>query len=254
MSLVDEYERQFQWRDWKTVLDSLPSLHGQIVFDLGCGIGDLAAELAVRGAEVIAADMNEALLQSARVRAKARPLERVEFRAVDLRTDVDWGIRADGVWCSFLAAYFVDLPPALTSWTKNLKPGGWIALTEVDDMFGHQPLSPRTTARLTAYYDDSLAAGRYDFRAGRKLKQHLGNAGFCVTHSLTLEDRELSFNGPADPGVVEAWRSRFERMHLLRQFLEDDFDQVRSEFLDCLTREDHRSTAKVYTAIGNRNP
>lgn len=249
MSLADEYARQFQWRDWKTLLDSLPPLRGQIVFDLGCGIGDLAAELAARGADVFAGDIDDAILQPAR----ARLLDGVQFRAVDLRSNVDWGVQADGVWCSFTAAYFVDLPPALTSWTRDLKPGGWIALTEVDDLFGHQPLSPRTTARLTAYYDDALAAGRYDFRAGRKLKQHLENAGFSVTHSLTLEDRELSFNGPADPGVVDAWRARFERMHLLRTFLEDEFDQVRGEFLDCLTRQDHSSTAKVYSAIASKN-
>ncbi|HAX41565.1 MAG TPA: class I SAM-dependent methyltransferase [Bryobacteraceae bacterium] len=250
MSLADEYARQFQWRDWKTLLDSLPPLRGQIVFDLGCGIGDLAAELAARGADVFAGDIDDAILQ----RARARLLDGVQFRAVDLRSNVDWGVQADGVWCSFTAAYFVDLSPALTSWTRDLKPGGWIALTEVDDLFGHQPLAPRTTARLTAYYDDALATGRYDFRAGRKLKQHLEKAGFRVAQSMTLADRELSFNGPAGPGVVEAWRARFERMHLLRQFLEDDFDQVRGEFLDCLTREDHRSTAKVYSAIGNRNP
>jgi SAM-dependent methyltransferase len=248
MSLADEYARQFQWRDWKTGLDVLPPLRDQIVIDLGCGIGDLAAELAAHGARVVAADANEALLQ----RARARCLNRVEFRIADLRGDVDWGFQADGVWCSFVAAYFVDLSPALTSWTKNLKPGGWIAVTEIDDMFGHQPLSARATAGLTAYCEDALDASRYDFRAGRKLRHHLESAGFSVTKSLTIEDREFSFNGPADSGVVEAWRARFERMHLLRQFLGVEFDQVRGEFLDCLTRSDHVSTAKVCSVIGSK--
>lgn len=45
MSLSSEYKRQFGWRDWPSVLDGLPSLHGQTVIDLGCGVGDLAAEL-----------------------------------------------------------------------------------------------------------------------------------------------------------------------------------------------------------------
>jgi SAM-dependent methyltransferase len=248
MSLADEYARQFQWRGWKTALDALPPLRGQVVLDLGCGIGDLAAGLVARGASVVAADMDEMLL----LRARARQLHRVEFRKVDLRGDVDWGFQADGVWCSLMAAYFVDLLPSLTSWTKNLKPGGWIAVTEIDDMFGHQPLSARTTAWLTAYYDNAFEAGRYDFRAGRKINQHLENAGFTVTQSLTIEDREFSFNGPADSGVVEAWRARFERMHLLRQFLGVDFDHVRDEFLGCLTRSDHASTAKVCSVIGSK--
>ena len=44
MSLLSDYKRQFGWRDWRTVFDVLPSLDGQSVLDLGCGVGDLAAE------------------------------------------------------------------------------------------------------------------------------------------------------------------------------------------------------------------
>src|SRR5215813_13164860 len=225
MGLADDYARQFQWRDWQTVLNALPSLHGQTVMDLGCGIGDLAAELAGRGAYVIGLDINEELLQ----RARSRQLPNVEFRALDLRGNLDLGIHVDGIWCSFAAAYFIDFSDALISWSKDLKPGGWIALTEIDDLFGHEPLSASTTARLTAYYDDALAANRYDFRAGRKLKHHLENAGFVVTRSLTIRDRELSFSGPADACMVAAWRARWERMPVLKQFLGPEFNPVRDE-------------------------
>jgi hypothetical protein len=102
---------------------------------------------------------------------------------------------------------------------------------------------------LSAYCYDALAAKRYDFQAGRKLKSHLEKAGFSVTKSLTVEDREFSFCGPADPGVSDSWRARFERMKLLQDFLGPDFDQVREEFLGCLMRADHRSLAKVCCCI-----
>ena len=66
---------------------------------------------------------------------------------------------------------------------------------------------------------------------------------------MMLVDRELSFEGPALPEVLEAWRLRFERMKLLRDFCGADFEPVRDEFLQCLARVDHRSRAKVHFCL-----
>lgn len=248
MSLSSEYKRQFGWRDWPSIFDALPSLHGQTVLDLGCGVGDLAAELVARGARVIGVDMNEELLREAR----SRQLSNAEFRAGDLRTLPDLGIAADGLWCSFAAAYFPDLTTALTAWARNVRSGGWIALTEVDDLFGHEPLSVRTKALFRAYAEDALAAGGYDFHMGRKLRAHLERSGFTVSKMLMLEDQELSFSGSACFEVLDAWRSRFNRMKLLRDFCGPDIDQVQEEFLGCLKRADHTSAAKVYCCIATK--
>jgi len=248
MSLSSEYKRQFGWRDWPSIFDALPSLHGQTVLDLGCGVGDLAAELVARGARVIGVDMNEELLREAR----SRQLSNAEFRAGDLRTLPDLGIAADGLWCSFAAAYFPDLTTALTAWARNVRSGGWIALTEVDDLFGHEPLSVRTKALFRAYAEDALAAGGYDFHMGRKLRAHLERSGFTVSKMLMLEDQELSFSGSARFEVLDAWRSRFNRMKLLRDFCGPDIDQVQEEFLGCLKRADHTSAAKIYCCIATK--
>ncbi len=248
MSLASDYKRQFAWRDWPTVLDALPPVRGQTVLDLGCGVGDVAAEFVARGARVIGVDMNQELLREAR----ARQLANAEFRMGDLRTCPDLGVAADGLWCSFTAAYFPDLPSALAEWARNLKPGGWIALTEIDDLFGHEPLSARTKALLRAYADNALAAGWYDFHMGRKLRDHLQRSGFTVSKVQPLADQELSFSGPARPDVLDAWRARFHRMKPLRDFCGSSAQQVQEEFLDCLMREDHRSVAQVFCCIGTK--
>jgi SAM-dependent methyltransferase len=248
MSLSSEYKRQFGWRDWATIFSALPRLRGQTVLDLGCGVGDQAAELVARGARVIGIEMNEELLRE----AQARRLPNAEFRRGDLRVPGDLGPVADGLWCSFTAAYFPDLRAALARWGKHLRPGGWVALTEIDDLFGHEPLGARTRSLLEAYARDALAAGRYDFHMGRKLREHLQRSGFTVSKVLTLEDRELSFRGPAHPEVLEAWRARLERMQLLRDFCGPEFAQVREEFLRCLTSAGHRSLAQVYCCIATR--
>jgi trans-aconitate methyltransferase len=51
MSLTEYYTRQLAWRDWATVFAELPPIAGHRVLDLGCGVGDQAAELVGRGAK-----------------------------------------------------------------------------------------------------------------------------------------------------------------------------------------------------------
>lgn len=218
------------------------------VLDLGCGVGDLAAELVARGAQVVGIDADRDLIHEARTRR----LPLADFQVGDLREDLDLHIQFDGIWCSFTAAFFPDLPEALCRWAKHLKPDGWLVVTEVDDLFAHEPLKAETQALLNAYAEEALAAGRYDFRMGRKLESHLRQAGFVVSRTFTLADQELSFNGRAQPAVLEAWGNRFARMELLRNFCGEGMPQVEEDIKTCLRREDHRSLSKVYCCIASK--
>lgn len=81
MNLASYYRRQLGWRDWPRIFEALPPLAGQTVLDLGCGVGDQAAELAARGARVIGIDMNEEVLDEAR----SRGIPSADFRIGNLR-------------------------------------------------------------------------------------------------------------------------------------------------------------------------
>ena len=246
--IAAEYEQQLGWRSWPRILDALPAISGQKILDLGCGVGDLSALLAARGARVLGLDANDDLLRAAR----SKGLENAEFRHADLSQLPAAETLFDGLWGSFVAAYFTDLSRVLQSWGEHLRPGGWIALTEIDDLFGHLPVSERTRELLDAYVRQSLAAGRYDFRMGRRLTSHLERAGFTVSRSWTVEDREFAFSGPAAPGVISAWGQRFDRMRLLQDFCGSEFAAVRRDFLEALARSDHRSEAKVYCCLATK--
>jgi SAM-dependent methyltransferase len=248
MTLADEYRRQSAWRSWKTVFDALPEVSGRTVLDLGCAIGDQAAELAARGAEVLGFDMDEALLAEAR----ARRIPRATFAASDLRHAHVPSTPADGLWCSFTAAYFPDLTSLLRAWRDGVRRGGWIALTEVDDLFAHEPLSARSRVLLERYAAEALVAGRYDFRMGRRLAQHAERAGFQITRAFTVPDAELAFDGPALAAVVAAWRLRFERMPLLIEMCGAEYDSLVEEFLATLASPDHRCAARVCCVLGRR--
>ena|SRR5690606_37480284 len=244
MTLVSDYARQLRFRDWSRILATLPSLEGQRVLDLGAGIGDLAAELAARGARVVGIDGHPELVEAAR----ARHIAGATFHLGDLRDRLNTD-PADGIWCSFTAAYFPDLSATLSRWAERLVPGGWIALTEVDDLFGHEPLAETSRALLEAYADQAFAQGRYDFRMGRKLERHLTTAGFTVGESFAVDDRELSFSGPAPTEVLAAWSARFDRMAPLRDFCGAAFETVRNDFLACLARDDHHTRTEVRCCV-----
>jgi hypothetical protein len=119
----------------------------------------------------------------------------------------------------------------------------------MDDLFGHAPLRARFRALLDAFADDTLQAGRYDMRMGRKLAGHLERSGFAVSKELTVDDAELSFHGAATVRVIDAWRARFDRMTGLHAFCGAEYEAVRDEFLDRLGRADHESLSRVYCTV-----
>lgn len=248
MNIVESYSRQYRWRAWPIILDALPDLDGQRVLDLGCGIGDLAADISARGAHVIGLDINSELVAF----ASARNIPNAEFRVADLRRLHEPSLRVDGIWSSFTAAYFTSLHDTLASWLDHLRPGGWLALTEIDDLFGHQPVSDRTSELLSGYVLDALEHARYDFRMGRKMADILSQLGLTVVQELALPDSELSFSGPAAPDVVDAWRRRLDGMHLLWSYCGSEFESVRDDFLNCLSRSDHVCSATVRCCIAEK--
>lgn len=248
MGIVEEYQRQFEWRRWDRVFRILPDLSGAHILDLGCGVGDLAAEFVRRGARVTGLDGNAELIQFARERG----LVGGHFHVADLRDPPPLSVDYDGIWMSFTAAYFPDLVPRLHAWSNYLRPGGWICMVEVDDLFGHHPISEATQLRIDSYVQSSLDAKRYDFRMGRKLPHMLEDAGFQLDAVVDWDDVELSFSGPARPDVLAAWRSRWARMTLLRDHCGEDFEAVRDDFLSALSSPEHTSSAKVVVTLAHK--
>src|ERR1700744_950506 len=116
MSVLDEYKKQYAWRDWESAFSKCPIKAGQQVLDLGCGPGDISAELARRGAIVTGIDGNDELLKAARERCPEAQFEKQDLNSLKL-TDHQF----DGLWCSFTAAYFTDFQKTFSSWLPFLK-------------------------------------------------------------------------------------------------------------------------------------
>ena len=247
-SLVDQYQRQARWRRWSEALALLPLERSQRVLDLGCGVGGIAGRLRQLGAEVVGVDANEELLSAARL-----SYPNVCFKCAGLRelAQETVGI-VDGIWASFVAAYFPNLAPTLARWSACLRLGGWMALVEMDDLFGHEPFPNDFRDDIARFYEEAKRAGRYDFEAGRRLAGAARAIGLELLHEGVLADDELSFAGAAKPDVLDAWRNRLDRMGGLKAFLGDRFTNFAEAFAATLRSDHHSSGTRVICVVVQR--
>ena len=248
--LSRQYLKQSSWRRWEQVMDQLPIEFGQVVLDLGCAVGEQSAMLAQRGAHVVGIDKDSALLEVAR----KRQLQDAQFLSGDLSCPdtIDVPL-VDGIWSSFVAAYFPrSLEEFALGWSKKLRPGGWIALVEIDDMFAHEPCSPSTRKILDSYASHALHEGTYDFHSGRKLAHVLKRLGFEEVTEQVVDDDEFSFQGSASDDVLDGWAQRLDRMRRLQEFAGNKFGNLRQDFLACLSLSNHKSECKVVFVLAKK--
>ena len=153
------------WRR-RTVL-SLGLAPESVVLDLACGTGDLCLELARHGITPIGVDRSAGMLQEARTTA---PLVRGDGLGLPFRSGA-----LDGLVCGFALRNFAALPPVLAECARVLRPGGRMALLEVDAptnpllRIGHQVwfgtvvpfIGGVVAARSGAPRDRATAAYRY---------------------------------------------------------------------------------------------
>ncbi|MCR9094080.1 MAG: ubiquinone/menaquinone biosynthesis methyltransferase [bacterium] len=114
-----------RWR--RRLLDKIGVGDGDLVVDLACGTGDFCELVEERGAEVIGVDFALQMLKQGRTRG-------LDFRSV--QGDGEWlpfkTASVDVVTCGFALRNFVSLKGVLAETARILKPGGRIALVDVD--------------------------------------------------------------------------------------------------------------------------
>ena len=252
MNLTDEYKRQSKWRNWDSYVQALPVKPDDTIFDLGCSIGVVTKMLAKKASKVYGIDNNSELLDEA---THTNSSDNIIYRLDDISSLKNKDLPlADGIWSSFVPAYFPDFSPVLGTWLEFLKPGGWIAVVEISDLFGHDPMSSFAHNTFREYYDRQLKTKIYDFEMGSRLKGLLTGSGLSIIHEENRSDRELSFNGPGDTDVLFSWECRFERMHMFKEYLGGDvFYRLKEEFLGCLANENHTSHTIVKFIVAERN-
>ncbi|MEC9000600.1 MAG: ubiquinone/menaquinone biosynthesis methyltransferase [Actinomycetota bacterium] len=134
---VMTFRLDVRWRKMAVRCLALPE--GSSVLDLACGTGDLCRELEAAGHLPVGMDLSWGMLASARTDA---PL----VHADALRLPVADG-SVDGATCGFALRNLTALEPFLAELARVLRPGGRIALLEVD-----RPRNPVLRAGHGVYF------------------------------------------------------------------------------------------------------
>ena len=121
---------------------------GSTALDVATGTGDLAIELARRGAEVTGSDFAPAMLELARRKAPGLTFE--EGDALDL--DHEDGT-FDAVTVGFGARNFADLDLGLGEMARVTKPGGHVVVLEITS-----PYKPPLSWFFKAWFDRVIPA------------------------------------------------------------------------------------------------
>ena len=116
---------------------------GSTALDVATGTGDLAVELARRGAEVTGMDFAPAMLELARAKAPGLTFEEGDALAL-AHADGEF----DAVTVGFGARNFSDLDRGLAEMTRVAKPGGRVVVLEITT-----PQKPPLSLFFRAWFD-----------------------------------------------------------------------------------------------------
>lgn len=202
------------------------------ILDLGAGTGTGTIDLAQRfgGAEVIAVDAEEDLLE--RIRIKALDLGLAErVRTVQADLDAGWpGIdEVDVAWASMSLHHLAEPDRVLAELVAAIRPGGLMGVAEFevqirflpDDIgFGRPGLEQRCLDLLHAEHAHSLP------ELGSDWAPRLARAGFTVLDERPFQIELNPTHSPAAMDYAWGWLDR------LRSGLADRLDR---EDLDALT-------------------
>ena len=126
---------------------------GDRVLDVATGTGDLALELARRGAEVVGSDFSEGMLELARRKAPAIRWEQANALALPY-PDGDFAAATVG----FGARNFSDLDRGLAEMRRVVRPGGRVVVLEIT-----QPQRPPLSTFFSVWFDRIVPLlGRFD--------------------------------------------------------------------------------------------
>jgi demethylmenaquinone methyltransferase/2-methoxy-6-polyprenyl-1,4-benzoquinol methylase len=126
---------------------------GDRALDVATGTGDLAIELASRGASVVGSDFSEGMLARARAKAPALRWEQADALALPY---------ADGEFAAatvgFGARNFGDLAQGLREMTRVVRPGGRVVVLEITT-----PRKPPLSVFYSVWFDRIVPLlGRFD--------------------------------------------------------------------------------------------
>jgi ubiquinone/menaquinone biosynthesis C-methylase UbiE len=173
------------------------------VLEVAAGTGVLTRQLAVMldaQAQVVATDLNPAMIEEAARIGTARPVQWQQADAMQLPFE---DRSFDAVVCQFGVMFFPDKPRAFAEARRVLKPGGLFAFSVWGPIANNEFADAVTNALATLYPQDPprfLARTPHGHHDAAALARDLSAAGFAATpemETVAFTSRAVSAHVPA---------------------------------------------------------
>ena len=116
--------------DW---IDTLSTLRGKTVLDVGCGGGILAESMAQRGASVLGIDLASKPLGVARLHALESDMRALDYREVAVEAlALERPASFDVVTCMEMLEHVPDPSSVVRACGSLVKPGGWVFFSTIN--------------------------------------------------------------------------------------------------------------------------
>lgn len=170
------------------------------VLELAAGTGVVTRALAASThAEIVATDLNPAMLEQARAVGTSRPVEWRQADAMQLPFD---DATFDAVVCQFGAMFFPDKGKAFAEVRRVLRPGGLFVFSVWDRVEDNDFAIVATSALASVFPDDAprfLARTPHGYHDRARIEEDLRAGGFTSPAQIdTLAERSRADS----PGIV----------------------------------------------------
>jgi len=174
-----------QWRTWQRLV--LSRLHGHDVLELGCGLGDLLADMSEAGFHCYAVEQSPQMVKAARETLRRRQLDKevtvIQGSAQHMPFSND---SFDTVVSTFPSEYIYD-PDTVAEVARVLRPGGRFIVIEGANLLPVGLLQPLLVLIQTIVYGE---ASVYGPRSERNLDDEMDR-----NHKARKEERDSVQNG-----------------------------------------------------------
>lgn len=172
-----------QWRIWQRLV--LPRIHGKDVLELGCGLGDLLADMLAAGYSCRAVEHSPQMAAAARATLKRRNVGQVEWVIQGDAQHIPFPDTSfDTVVSTFPSEYIYDTR-TIAEIARLLRPGGRLIVIEGANLLPVGFLQPFLVLAQTVVYGSAAVLGP---RTQRNLTEEVArsrNAEGVTTEVLT---------------------------------------------------------------------
>ena len=115
----------------QSILERIPMSREMTIVDFGAGTGLLSERIAPHVGRIIAIDVSPSMIAKLREKKENLPCE-LELLQMDLSREEYRGDRVDGIVSSMTLHHIEDVPALFGKFKRMLKPGGFLALCDID--------------------------------------------------------------------------------------------------------------------------